>query len=136
MKTESTTRQTMLFLLLAITMLTARPVHAYDNATIETAAKYYQSGFAAYNVEQWSNAARGFHKSFQVMPHSMTAYMLSATFLHMESPGSALEFAEKAIKGEPELQEPYVTAAREIADWAAKSKVDPYYAITANDSWT
>jgi hypothetical protein len=50
----------------------------------------------------------------------MTAYMLSVTFLKMESPVSASDYATKAINSEPKLEEPYSTGVREITDWASK----------------
>ena len=129
MKTDRIIRQSMMFLMFTIVLVIVVPALAYNNATIEIAERYYQKGFAAYNMKQWSDAAWNFKESFQVIPHSMTAYMLSATYLYMESPQQALTYARKAINNEPGLKEPYVTSVREIADWANKSKDDPYYII-------
>ena len=136
MKTDRVVKQSMTFLLFIIVMFFVLPALAYDDATIEKADKCYQEGITAFNKKHWSIAGRHFVDSFDYIPHSMTAYMLSVTFLKMESPDDALAYSRKAINAEPELEEPYLTGVREIADWANKAKDDPYYRVTGKaDRW-
>lgn len=136
MKTDRVVKQSMTFLMFIIVLFIVLPASAYDDATIEKADKCYQEGLTAFNKKHWSIAGRHFKESFDHIPHSMTAYMLSVTFLKMESPDDALAYSRKAINTEPELEEPYLTGVREIADWANKAKHDPYYRVTGKaDEW-
>jgi NADH:ubiquinone oxidoreductase subunit 3 (subunit A) len=137
MKTDRVIRQSMIFLLSTIALFVVPHALAYNDATIEEADKSYQQGITAFNKKHWSYAKRYFVESFDYIPHSMTAYMLSVTFLKMESPDDALDYARKAMNSEPELEEPYSTGVKEIADWAREAKVDPYYCRieVKTDTW-
>lgn len=130
MKTDRSIRQSVTLLICTLTVSVTLPALAWDQQAIDSADKFYRQGLTAYNMKHWSEAASNFEQSFQVIPHSMTAYMLSATYINLESPTKALDWAETATRSKPDLQEPYVTAVREIIHWANSSKNDPYYIIT------
>ena len=127
MKADRCTGKILFFFLFVLITFITLPALAYDTADLKRAEKFYQQGFTAFNSEHWSDAARNFRESLALVPHSRTAYMLSVIFLEMESPRDALIYAEKAVQLKPKLEEPYVTAAVRIIDWANKAKGDSYY---------
>ena len=59
----------------------------------------------------------------------MTAYMLGATYIKLEKPGKALFWAETATSSKPDLQEPYISAVKQIKEWASKAENDLYYIV-------
>ncbi|HHD64920.1 MAG TPA: hypothetical protein ENK96_11315 [Desulfobulbaceae bacterium] len=130
MKTDRIIRQSVILFICTLAVFVTLPALAWDQQTIDSADKFYRQGLTAYNMKHWSEAASNFKQSFQVIPHSMTAYMLSATYLNLESPTEALRWAETATRIKPELQEPYITAVSKIIHWANTSKNDPYYTLT------
>ncbi len=103
------------------------PALAQDKTAIDKAERFYNQGIAAYNGQHWPDAAWNFEQSFQVIPHSMTAYMLGATYIKLEKPAKALYWAETATSSKPDLQEPYISGARQIKNWARPAQNDPYY---------
>ena len=130
MKTDRIIRQSIILLICTMAVFVTLPALAWDQQAIDSADKFYRQGLTAYNMKHWSDAASNFEKSFHLIPHSMTAYMLSATYLESESPRKALRWADYAVSSKPKLEEPYVTGIREISDWARKSINDPYYTLT------
>ena len=130
MKTDRIIKQSLIMLICTLTVLVTLPALAWDESTIDKAESFYNHGIASYNMQHWSDAASNFEQSFQVIPHSMTAYMLSVTYINLESPAKALRWAETATRSKPELAEPYISGVRKIVDWARRSTNDPYYIMT------
>ena len=130
MKTNKIIRQFVLLFICTLAVFITLPALAWDEATIDKAESFYKQGIAAYNGQHWSDAAWNFDQSYQVIPHSMTAYMLGATYIKLEKPGKALFWAETATNSKPDLQEPYISAVKQIKEWASKAENDPYYILT------
>lgn len=129
MKYDKTIGLIIILLLFTVAVFTVPSASAYNEETVKKADEYYMMGFKAFNMGEWANAARNFKKSFDYIPHSMTAYMLSVTSLKMELPKQALNYADTAFSRKPALEEPYSSALKEIAVWAASAENDPYYRI-------
>jgi len=127
MNTSKLMARHIMFLLFTISVFFSPQVSAYNNDDIEIAKKSYQAGFAAFSAKKWDIASKSFIESFRKIPHSMTAYMISVTYLEMESPENALTYAEEADTCKPELKEPYSNAIKDIRAWARQIINDPSY---------
>jgi hypothetical protein len=119
-----------MFLLFTMSVFFLPHISAYDNDDIEIAKKSYQAGLAAFSAKKWHKASKHFRESFGKIPHSMTAYMISVTYLEMESLENALAYAEKADTCKPELKEPYSNAIKDIRAWARQIINDPSYTLS------
>ena len=130
MKTNRGILRSVILFICTLALLVVLPASAQDEATINRAENFYQQGFSAYTMKDWLDAASNFEQSFRLIPHSMTAYMLSVTYLNRESPTKALQWAETATHSKPVLEEPYETSVGKIVDWARRSINDPYYTLS------
>lgn len=86
--------------------------------TVKGANEHYQQGYNALDQKNWREAANHFTLSYQAIPRSDVAYLLSVAYSKMLNPSLASQFARKALSGKPPLGEPYAGAAKKILDWA------------------
>lgn len=136
MKTNKLMARYVMFLLFIVSVFFLPQISAYDNDDIEIAKKSYQDGFAAFNAKKWDKALTNFSRSFGKIPHSMTAYMISVTYLEKESPKNALTYAEEADTCKPELKEPYSNVIKDIRTWARQIIKDPSYILSGKADMT
>lgn len=134
MKKDSIIKLTLLNTIFLLFLVIFPPVASYadqpDDETIAKADDYYKAGISAYENSSWSDAEKNFEASYNCFPHTLTAYMLSCTYIELEKPARALEYANKALEGKPKLEEPYRGGAIGIVNWANEAKEDPYYKIS------
>lgn len=102
-------------------------VNGSDN--IPEAEKYYKNGMDAFNGRRWGLAVENFRISYNLFQHSTIAYMISCTYIQLEEPGSAEDYANLALTVGPPLEEPYRTDAMTILRWAKDAKTDNYYLL-------
>lgn len=130
MEKSKINKQLPLLMLLAFVILISAS-HANQTNEIKTKAEeLYKEGMNAVNVDNWRLALEKFKESYQLFPHSLTAYLISCAYLELENPADAKRYADKATTGEPKLEEPFLTHAKRIIDWAKKAENDDYYKIT------
>jgi len=128
MNRPETWRQCLARLLLLLAAFTSAQTFAYDKAALGKAATAYEEGFALLKKEHWREAAQSLKNSHALVPFPLTAYLISVASARLGDAGSALTYAEDAIRGRPPLEEdlraqyrltePYVSQARKIIDWA------------------
>ena len=130
MKKSKIKKQLPLLMLLAFVILISAS-HANQTNEIKTRAEeLYKEGMNAVNSDNWVLALTKFKESYQLFPHSLTAYLISCSYLELENPSNAKRYADKSTAGEPKLEEPFLTDAKRIINWARKAENDDYYKIT------
>jgi len=129
MKKDKINNPLSLLMLLAFVILIFAPPAYSNNEDKAKAEKLYNEGMNAVNKGNWGLALQNFKNSYQLFPHSTTAYLICCAYLKQEDPSNAEKFAEKAITEKPELEEPFLTDANKIRDWAKNAKGDAYYLL-------
>lgn len=86
--------------------------------TAQDANEHYQQGYNALDQKNWGEAAQHFRLSYQAIPRSDVAYLLSVAYSKLSNPTQASQFARKALSDKPPLREPYAGEARKIMEWA------------------
>jgi hypothetical protein len=92
-------------LILVCAVLLATPVWSQDGEL--QASRLYQSGRTAFSAQRWDAARLSFEASYRLWQHSLTAYSLSLTYAHLDRTGDALDFAQRALRGNPPLDSRY-----------------------------
>ncbi len=78
----------------------------------------YNKGLDAFGEQNWQLAANYFQESLKYGADSMAALMLSQVFCILDNRLAALDYANRALKYSPPLEETYKSTAYEIIAWA------------------